>query len=96
MGGWPAEFEALIRAHCTNLTGDAPIDGDALLTSLGMDSLEVVEFIVAIEDTFDLSLPPEVLTPQVFATPHSVWEAIDGLCRGRAEDRRAAPASAGR
>ena len=80
MADWSDEFEELIRRHCQLLPAGAPLDGDAALTSLGMDSLEVVEFIVSIEDTFDLTIPEELLTPQVFATTNTIWRAVDRLC----------------
>ena len=35
----------------------AEIDGDSTVDSLGLDSLDEVEFIMAIEDTFDLEIP---------------------------------------
>jgi acyl carrier protein len=76
---WPAEFETLLRRHCRLAPPGAPIDPDELLINLGVDSLEVVELIVAIEDTFDLTIPQEALTPAVFATAASVWQMVSGL-----------------
>jgi acyl carrier protein len=84
MADWPTEFDAILRRHCQMPSTDTQIDPDTLLTSLGMDSLEVVEFIVSIEDTFDLSIPQELLTPQTFATPATVWTMLAEL---RAADR---------
>ncbi len=89
MAEWPQEFDAILRRHCHLSHADAPIDPGALLTTLGMDSLELVDFIVSIEDMLDLSIPPELLTPQAFATPLTVWDMITGL---RATDPRDEPA----
>ncbi|MEU4792137.1 phosphopantetheine-binding protein [Micromonospora tulbaghiae] len=82
MADWPPEFDALLRRHCRLVGTDAPIRPDALLVTLGMDSLEVVEFIVAIEDAFDLVIPQEMLTPEVFGTPSSVWRTVADLRAG--------------
>jgi len=76
---WPPDFENLIRTHCRFLSDDTPIDGDVLLTAMGADSLQIVELIVGIEDTFDLILPQSVLTPEVFATPAAIWRAVSVL-----------------
>jgi acyl carrier protein len=79
MADWPDEFDVILRRHCQLDDADAPIDPDAMLTALGMDSMEVVEFIVSIEDAFDLTIPQELLTPQTFATPGTVWNMVAGL-----------------
>ncbi|MEU1762941.1 phosphopantetheine-binding protein [Micromonospora sp. NPDC005652] len=76
----PAELDTLLRGHCRLLAPGASIDPNALLTSLGVDSLEIIELIVALEDTFDISIPSEMLTPQTFATPATIWHAVEGLC----------------
>lgn len=76
MQKWNLEFDALLRQHCRFIAPDSPIDPDALLVTLGIDSLEVVEIIVAIEDQFDIMIPEEMLTPEIFATPGSIWQAI--------------------
>jgi len=73
------KFDALLRRHCRLVAPGSPIDPDALLATLGVDSLEVVEMIVAIEDEFDLAIPQEMLTPEVFATPATIWQAIGEL-----------------
>jgi acyl carrier protein len=75
----PPELEALLRRHCRLLAPGAPIDPEALLMSLGVDSLEIIELIVALEDVFGISIPPEMLNPQTFATPSTIRSAIEEL-----------------
>ncbi len=89
MAEWSREFDEILRRHCRLSDADARIDPDALLTALGMDSLELVDFIVSIEDMLDLAIPPELLTPQAFATPGTVWNMIAALS---AADPRHEPA----
>jgi acyl carrier protein len=76
---WTGEFDDLLRSHCRFLDAGLPIDPDATLPALGADSLAVVELIVDIEDRLGISLPEELLTPQVFATPGTIWAAIQPL-----------------
>lgn len=89
----PHEFDEILRRHCRFLTPDAEIDPHDPLTNLGADSLDVVELIVSIEDEFDISFPEELLTPQVFATPATVWNAVCTLVD--ADGARAAARASG-
>jgi len=79
MASWPAEFDSLLRRHCRYVDANMEITGDTTLSMLGMDSLAVVEFILGIEETFQLTVPEELLTPAVFATTSTVWTAIAPL-----------------
>lgn len=84
---WPREFEDLLRSNCRFAGDRAEIDPDVPLSVLGADSLAVVELIVGIEDAFDLSIPMELLTPQVFATPGTIWETVGMLISERGTRR---------
>ncbi|MEN3610644.1 acyl carrier protein [Plantactinospora sp. ZYX-F-223] len=79
MVDWPPAFESLIRQRSRLLGAAAPLDPDHGLAELGVDSLEVVELIVNLEAEFDIELPPELLQPEVFATPGTIWHAVRGL-----------------
>jgi acyl carrier protein len=81
---WPEEFETLLRRHCRLVPENRAIDADALLPALGVDSLEVIELIVSIEDTFELTMPADLLTPEVFLSARSVWRHVSGLLAGSA------------
>jgi acyl carrier protein len=73
---WPDDFTQVIRARCRLLSASSELPPDASLTSLGVDSLEMVELIVGLEDTFDIEIPQQLLTPEVFATPGTIWAAL--------------------
>ena len=76
---WSAEFEDVLRRHCRFVTVGTTIAPEASLTELGMDSLQVVELIVDLEDCFEFCIPEPLLTPEVFAGPATIWEAIGPL-----------------
>lgn len=82
-------FEFTVRRHCRFIEPQETIDPDALMTSLGADSLEIVELIVDLEDEFRVSFTEELLTPQVFATPGTIWRAIELLLQERSAERSA-------
>lgn len=79
---WPDEFDVIIRRHSRFVEPSTPIDPDALMASLGTDSLEIVELIVDLEDQFGISFTEELLTPEVFATPMTIWRAV-GSCQAQ-------------
>lgn len=74
---WSEEFEAIIRRHSRFVEPLARIDPNALMASLGADSLEIVELIVDLEDEFGISFTEELLTPGVFATPMTIWRGVE-------------------
>jgi acyl carrier protein len=80
---WPNDFAQVIRARCRRLPVDSELAPDASLTALGVDSLEMVELIVGLEDAFGIEIPQHLLTPEVFATPGTIWAALgDQLNKG--------------
>jgi acyl carrier protein len=80
---WPSEFDALIRSHCRFIHPSAAIEPDELIASLGADSLEIVELIVELEDQFGIVFTDYLLTPDVFATPGTIWTAVELLRHGK-------------
>jgi acyl carrier protein len=70
------ELEKVLREHTRYVSADAELDPDMPLASLGVDSLDLIELIVQIEDVFDLEIPPEDVNPETFATPASIWRML--------------------
>ncbi len=75
---WPDRFEMILRRHLP-LLGNDPIDGDRLLTKLGLDSLAIVSVTVDIEDEFEVEFPDDYLNLQTFGTAGTLWAAVDLL-----------------
>ncbi|MEU8569432.1 acyl carrier protein [Streptomyces pathocidini] len=46
------------------------------LRALGIDSMQAIELLFAIEDAFAISLPDEELNDTTFATAGSLWNAV--------------------
>ncbi|ONI81626.1 phosphopantetheine-binding protein [Actinosynnema sp. ALI-1.44] len=53
-----------------------PITEDSDLRALGLDSMQSIELLFAIEDTYGVSLPDDEMGDATFATAGSLWRAI--------------------
>jgi acyl carrier protein len=80
----PDEFQRLIRPRC-RFIGAGDFDPDAPLSAMGVDSLEVVDLIIEIEDSYGIEVPQELLTPEVFTSTVTIWLALRGLIGERGE-----------
>jgi acyl carrier protein len=57
-----------------DLEWDFPEDGD--LFSVGLDSMAVMQMVVAVEDEYGVELTPEDLTKETLASPASLAKLI--------------------
>lgn len=56
--------------------GDSPLEHGSNLRSLGLDSMQAINLLFAIEDTFGVTLPDEMLNDATFETAGSLWHAV--------------------
>ncbi|TWV47502.1 acyl carrier protein [Streptomyces misionensis] len=52
------------------------IEPDAPLRTYGLDSMQAIELLFALEDTFEVMLPDDAMNDTTFATAGSLWEAV--------------------
>ncbi|MBT2383358.1 phosphopantetheine-binding protein [Streptomyces sp. ISL-11] len=55
---------------------DQPITDATPLRDLGLDSMQAIELMFAIEDTFGVELPDEALSEQTFSTAGNLWRTV--------------------
>ena len=70
------ELREIIAAHAKLSTPIASLADDADLFAAGMDSLAVVNVMMAIEDRFGLELPDHLLTRRSFASVSALESAL--------------------
>lgn len=70
------KLEKILREHARFISISSNIQSNMALASLGIDSLDIIELIVKIENEFDLEIPPEQVTPDTFSTPDSIWRLL--------------------
>jgi acyl carrier protein len=76
---WDEQFESLLRGALRFLPADEPLSPDLSTADAGLDSLSIVELLLAIEEAYDISVPDELLSSDTFATPTVLWNTISGL-----------------
>jgi acyl carrier protein len=68
-------FQTLLRPYLP-LLGDEPVTAGAQLRELGLDSMQSVDLLFAVEDEYAVALPDEALNEATFSTAGSLWQAI--------------------
>jgi acyl carrier protein len=79
---WPEQFEALLRRHLSDMDESQEVGADDSLANLGLDSLATVGLLMELEEEFDIIVPDQMLTPDAFRTPGSLWGMVSGLRDG--------------
>ncbi|MFJ9107915.1 phosphopantetheine-binding protein [Streptomyces sp. NPDC102283] len=69
-------FTELLAPFLAYLHGQE-LDQDSDLRELGLDSMQSIELLFAIEDTFGIALADDDLNDATFATAGSLWSAIE-------------------
>ncbi|CAL9404865.1 MULTISPECIES: phosphopantetheine-binding protein [Streptomyces] len=76
---WDEQFEQILRNYLPFLGTDEQLAADAELRDLGLDSLGKVELLNSMEDSYRVRFTEDALTPATFATPASLWGALEEL-----------------
>ncbi|MFD7132987.1 acyl carrier protein [Streptomyces sp. NPDC059894] len=76
------DFESVLRQTLPFLDADSPVDADASLTELGLDSLTLLGLVAELEDRLAVELPDELLVMETFATPSTLWSRLAELRKG--------------
>ena len=75
----PREVIAGIVDRVLKTKGAGSISADDNLRDAGLSSLELVNVMLAVEDAFDLTFPPEKLTPDNFRCISAIESLVAGL-----------------
>jgi acyl carrier protein len=61
---------------------DTQLTPESRLRELGLDSMQAIQLLFAIEDTFDVTVPDDLLSDSTFETAGSLWQAVSRLSVG--------------
>ncbi|GGS27757.1 hypothetical protein GCM10010269_77950 [Streptomyces humidus] len=70
-----ARFTELLTPFLKFL-GEQEITPDTSLRELGLDSMQAIELLFAIEDAFGVTLPDDDMNDDTFATAGSLWTVV--------------------
>ena len=73
---WEPRFEGTVRKFLPMLGSQEPLQSTANLQDLGLDSLSTVQLLIELEDTFNVSIPDEILNQDTFRRPDFLWDAV--------------------
>jgi acyl carrier protein len=76
---WDDQFEDIVRPHLTFLPEGADFTESLDLRDAGLDSLGIVDLLIALENAYDVKFTDDALTMETFATPGALWNTIAGL-----------------
>lgn len=68
------QFVSLLRPFLVFAQG--PIVAESRLRDLGLDSMQSIQLLFAIEDEYEVLLPDELLNDATFETAGSLWDAV--------------------
>ncbi|HEU5471328.1 MAG TPA: acyl carrier protein [Actinophytocola sp.] len=77
------DFAVMLRPFL-KYAGDTEITADSRLRDLGLDSMQAIELLFAIEDGYGVSLPDDKLVDDTFATAGGLWAEVARLRGGGA------------
>lgn len=66
----------LLRPFLRLLPSDAVLPMDAELGRLGLDSLQSIDLLMALEQEFGVTIPDEKITVESFSTPAEVLKLV--------------------
>jgi acyl carrier protein len=76
---WNDTFVQALREQLPELPAEGELTPATDLYDLGLDSLRSVQLLLALEDTWDISIPDDMLTAETFRTPGSLWTLVHTL-----------------
>ena len=80
-----ARFTELLTPYLPYL-GDRELTADTPLREYGLDSMQAIELMLSVEDTYGVELPDEQLTEETFSTAGKLWDALSGQLGGQGSE----------
>jgi acyl carrier protein len=77
-----AQFTSMLR-QVLKYAGDEELTPESRLRDFGLDSLEAIKLLFAIEDGYDVTLPDDKLVDATFETAGGLWAEVSRLLSAR-------------
>jgi non-ribosomal peptide synthetase component F/acyl carrier protein len=76
---WDDQFDTLLREALAGVDYAGEMRPDLSLTDAGLDSFATVGLLVAIEQSYGITIPEDLPVVDMFRTPSSLWGIVAGL-----------------
>jgi acyl carrier protein len=81
------KFTEVLRPHLPFLTEDRLLKPEDRLRDLGLNSMQAIEMLFAVEDAYGASIPDDKLNDETFETAGNLWRIVEEF-REKAGDVR--------
>jgi len=71
------KFATVLRLHLPFLPADRQLSDSDALSDLGLNSMQAIEVLFAIEDAYGAVIADDRLNDETFATAGSLWQAVE-------------------
>lgn len=75
-----AAVTTLVASVVAKYPGSADLAPETELARLGLNSIDMVELMLAVEDRFDVTIPPGDITVENFRSVSAILRLVDRLC----------------
>lgn len=79
MSDWDDRFPALLRENLPELPEAATLDSDTDLAAAGLDSVQLISLVMALEAEYGVTFADEYFSSTTFATAGTVWRSVEEL-----------------
>jgi acyl carrier protein len=79
MSDWDDRYPALLRENLPELPEGATLKSDTDLAAAGLDSVQLINLVMALEAEYRVTFADEYFSSDTFATAGAVWQAIQEL-----------------
>ena len=77
-----SRFLGIVKGHLKLAEAQQDLIMDADLDALGLDSQAALSLMLDLEEAYGVTFPDALLTEETFATPQSLWDALQRLHQG--------------
>ncbi|HEY7597688.1 MAG TPA: phosphopantetheine-binding protein [Actinophytocola sp.] len=85
MSDWDDRYAALLRENLPEFPEEATLEADTDLAAAGLDSVQLISLIMALETEYGVTFSDEYFSSDTFATAGAVWRAVQELRNQRQE-----------
>jgi acyl carrier protein len=76
---WDGRYVEMILENLPEHPDSTALAPDTNLAAVGLDSIRLIRLVIALEAEYDIAFSDDRMTPDTFATPTTLWDALREL-----------------